>query len=92
MERKRCTACKRSFHPRPQTPRQTYCKAPACQRERRRRWQQQKRHADPDYRENQARAQRAWLERNPDSSGHAGPCEHPPQSLDLPAAPSVRWP
>jgi hypothetical protein len=48
---------------------------PACQRERRRRWQQNKRQNDPDYRDNQARAQQAWAERHPDywrtyRSGH----------------------
>ena len=40
--------------------------APACQRERRRRWQQAKRKGDPAYQDNQSRAQRAWRERNPD--------------------------
>ena len=38
----------------------------ACQRERRRRWQQAKRESDPDYRDNQTRAQHAWQKRNPD--------------------------
>jgi hypothetical protein len=33
---------------------------PECQRERRRRWKRQKRRTDPDYRDNQARAQRLW--------------------------------
>uniref|UniRef100_UPI0026318B0C hypothetical protein n=1 Tax=Accumulibacter sp. TaxID=2053492 RepID=UPI0026318B0C len=40
--------------------------AAACQRERRRRWQAAKRQSDPDYRENQKHAQKAWAERNPD--------------------------
>ena len=43
-----------------QTPEQRYCSAPACQRERRRRWQREKRRRDPDYRENQRQAQRRW--------------------------------
>jgi hypothetical protein len=34
--------------------------------ERRKRWRQKKMGADPDYRLNQSRAQRAWLDRNPD--------------------------
>ena len=34
----------------------------ACQRERRRRWQQGKRRGDGDYRANQALAQRAWAD------------------------------
>lgn len=66
MESKRCAACGESFRPRPQVPQQCFCAAPACQRERRRRWQQAKRQSDPDYRDNQARAQQAWSERHPD--------------------------
>lgn len=65
MEIKHCAACGLSFRLRPQTPRQKYCSALACQRERRRRWQQDKRRNDPDYQDNQSRAQRAWAERNP---------------------------
>lgn len=60
MESRRCACCGRLFRPRVQNPQQQFCSAPACQRERRRRWQQAKRASDPDYRENQARAQRAW--------------------------------
>ena len=66
MESKRCAACGQAFRPRPQIPQQCYCAAPACQRERRRSWQLAKRESDPDYHDNQARAQRAWRERNPD--------------------------
>ena len=66
MESKQCVGCGESFHPRSQTPKQTYCPSAACQRERRRRWQQARRQADPDYRENQTRAQAAWAERHPD--------------------------
>lgn len=66
MESKRCAACGCSFVLRSQNPSQTYCKNAACQRERRRLWQQLKRHTDTDYRENQARAHQAWLERNPE--------------------------
>lgn len=39
---------------------------PACQRERRRRWQRRKRRNDPDYRENQTRVQRSWAQRHPE--------------------------
>jgi hypothetical protein len=42
-----------------------FVRLPACQRERRRRWQATKRHNDPDYRENQKRVQQAWAERHP---------------------------
>lgn len=66
MESKCCAACDQTFRPRPQTPEQCYCSSPACQRERRRRWQQRRRQTDPEYRDNQARAQRAWGARHPD--------------------------
>jgi len=61
-ERRRCAACGELFRPCSQVPNQMYCSGSACQRERRRRWQQAKRQSDADYRENQARAQRAWAE------------------------------
>lgn len=66
METKQCAGCGQSFHPRPQTPKQTYCASATCQRERRRRWQQAQRQNDPDYRDNQSRAQDAWAARHPD--------------------------
>lgn len=66
MTIKRCAACGNEFQPRNQVQNQTFCSASECQRERRRRWQRDKLQADPDYRDNQARAQRAWMDRNPD--------------------------
>ena len=66
MTIKRCAACNCEFRPRPQVPYQTYCSLPECQRKRRTRREQKKRRTDPDYRENQSRAQQAWLEHNPD--------------------------
>lgn len=66
MGKKRCVACGALFQARPQVPSQSYCSAPTCQRERKREWQRRKLHTDPDHRENKARAQRAWGERNPD--------------------------
>lgn len=66
MEIKQCAACGQVFQPRHQTPKQTYCSTPRCQLERRRRWQLLKRQTDPDYQENQTRAQQAWGQRNPD--------------------------
>lgn len=66
MESKRCACCGKVFDPRAQTPKQTYCAFATCQRERRRRWQQARRQNDPDYRDNQARAQDAWAARHPD--------------------------
>ena len=65
MCRKRCEACDEWFTPRRNVPDQTYCSKPQCQRERRRRWQREKIKQDPDYRANQAAAQRSWRERNP---------------------------
>lgn len=66
MNSRQCAGCGQPFHPRPQTPRQAYCPEPACQRERRRHWQQARRRDDPEYRENQARAQAAWAAAHPD--------------------------
>lgn len=66
METRRCPACGRQFEPRAQSPRQHYCSDPACQRERRRRWQRERLRADPDYRDNQARAQQRWRARHPE--------------------------
>jgi len=66
MESKLCAACARRFNPRAQTPQQTYCPNPACQRERKRKWMQTKLKRDPDYARNQMEAQQAWCERNPD--------------------------
>ena len=66
MENKQCVACGKSFQPRPQVPDQTYCSAPDCQRERRKQWHRRKLQTDPDYQDNQMRAQQAWTQRNPD--------------------------
>lgn len=65
MDQMVCASCGREFPVRPQSPNQTYCSAPECQRERRRRWSKAKLKADPDYRANQLAAQRAWHARNP---------------------------
>ena len=61
MERRRCAACEQAFRPRAQSPGQLYCAQAACQRERRRRWQQSKLEGDADYRANQRQAQRVWV-------------------------------
>lgn len=66
MQIKHCAACGKSFPARTQTPRQRYCSQPDCQRARRSQWQKEKRRNDPDYAENQARAQQAWSNRNSD--------------------------
>jgi hypothetical protein len=66
MQNRRCVACGEAFRPRPQVPQQCYCAKAPCQRERRRRWQQAKRESDPDYHDNQGRAQQAWRGRHPE--------------------------
>lgn len=66
MSTKICACCGQPFEPRPQVLKQTYCSLPDCQRARRQRWQRDKMQSDPDYRENQTRNQRAWLDRHPD--------------------------
>jgi hypothetical protein len=76
----RCASCGRVFRPRPQVPTQRFCPARACQRERKRRWQQSKRSRDPDYRLNQEHAQRSWGARHPEywlvyRLGHPEYCE-----------------
>jgi len=76
METRRCAGCRRCFVPRSQTPKQRFCVSPACQRERRRRWQREKRRRDPDYQENQARAQRQWAAAHPEYWRHYR-AEHP---------------
>ena len=66
MVTKFCANCCSLFIARPQSPDQEFCSDGPCQKERRKRWRQYKMEADPDYRLNQSRAQRAWLDRNPD--------------------------
>lgn len=66
MEQKRCRACRKLFHPRAQCPGQQFCSAPACQRERKRRWQKARRATDPDYRDNDIQANHQWRRQHPD--------------------------
>lgn len=66
MQKKLCAHCGKSFLPRPQTPGQSYCSDPQCQKARRKRWVNDKRKSDFIFRDNQSRAQKAWMERNPD--------------------------
>jgi hypothetical protein len=63
---RRCIACGCAFQPCPQVLGQRFCSAPACQRERRRRWQRERLRDDADYRDNQTRAQAKWRARHPD--------------------------
>ena len=64
MEERRCAGCGEAFRPCPRVRDQTYCGKEECRRTRRRRWQRTKRQEDADYRDNQARAQRAWSAEN----------------------------
>lgn len=66
MRQVRCAACEVPFTPQKHVPHQRFCSKPACQRERRRRWQRQKRKDDADYRANQAAAQKRWRANHPD--------------------------
>jgi len=66
MEQRRCGACRKLFHPRPQSPDQQFCSGAECQRERKRRWQKARRALDADYRDNDVQANRHWR------SGHPG--------------------
>jgi len=61
---KRCCHCKRKFTPHPAVKKQRYCGSPDCQRARKNRWQEEKLATDPDYRQNQTAAQKAWRTRN----------------------------
>ena len=55
-----CLACGNAFVPLLHVPRQRYCSSEACQRARRRDWQNHRLRIDRDYRDNQARAQARW--------------------------------
>lgn len=61
-----CFCCGRSFKRYPTVLRQQYCSDSLCQKTRRRRWQKEKMASDGDYRENQSRARKEWISRNPD--------------------------
>jgi len=66
--KKVCPKCRRKFIPCPRVKDQEYCGRPKCRRAWKRKWQRQKRAEDAEYRENQARAQKAWRERHPEYS------------------------
>jgi hypothetical protein len=64
MAERQCAACGEAFRPCRRVRDQKYCGEEECRRTRRRRWQRAKRQGDADYRDNQARAQRAWSGEN----------------------------
>lgn len=65
MATKRCKACGRNFTPWPQTKNQQYCSDTACQRERRRRKQAEKRAGSPAVRASNAQYFKDWSAKNP---------------------------
>ncbi|WP_244132235.1 hypothetical protein [Burkholderia pyrrocinia] len=65
-----CAACGTPFTPFLHIPHQRFCSAKACQRARRRAWQHERLRVDPDYRENQIRAQANWRARHPNYWRH----------------------
>lgn len=60
-----CAYCGKYFVPCPTVPNQRFC-GRLCRRAKQREVQKERVTSDPDYRENQRRAQRAWQKRNPD--------------------------
>ena len=63
---KQCKACGTAFQPHPKVPGQTYCSSAECQRERRRRWLEEKRQVDADYQGNEPQKIEQWRNENPD--------------------------
>ena len=61
-----CRHCRKKFTPHSSVPNQQFCGNTECQRARKRQWQREKLDRDPDYRENQTAAQKAWLDNHPD--------------------------
>jgi len=60
-----CNACRRIHLVNPRNLNQKYCNRADCQRARKRAWQQKKRTADSDYRQNQIDCQNRWREQHP---------------------------
>ena len=63
---KQCKACGTTFQNHPKVPNQTYCSSPECQRERRRRWLEEKRQFDADYQGNEPQKIEQWRNEHPD--------------------------
>lgn len=61
-----CSSCRHVMPANPRVKNQRYCGKAACQRERKRKWQQAKMATDADYRVNQHDAQKAWSEHHHD--------------------------
>ena len=65
MDFRQCASCGTEFRTRPHVLNHLFCSDPRCQKERRRRWQYEKRKNDSDYRKEQSRIHGLWLENNP---------------------------
>lgn len=65
--RHHCIHCGQIFRADKRHNQQKYCKKAECQRARRNRWQREKREEDADYRANQKKSQRRWMD---DNSGY----------------------
>lgn len=65
MASRRCSVCGRLFVPRPQVQHQKICSSVECQRERKRRWQKDKRQRDPAYKADQREHAKAWADLHP---------------------------
>jgi hypothetical protein len=63
MNRK-CQSCGNIFKVDQRVLGQQFCSNNICQKERKRRWTKHKRKTDPDYKQNQACAQKAWMQKN----------------------------
>ena len=60
-----CIHCGKEFSPNPRVKNQRYCGDRKCQTARRASWYRKKIATDPDYRDNQKRCQKEWLNSHP---------------------------
>jgi hypothetical protein len=69
---KTCPHCGKRFLPHPAVFNQRYCGSTDCQRARKKSWQKEKLKSDPDYRENQAAAQKGGAQGTRATGEHTG--------------------
>jgi len=60
-----CKHCRNPLPSRKRNPGRLFCGRAECQRARKNQWQKKKLRDDPDYRENQKRANKQWRKKNP---------------------------
>jgi DNA repair exonuclease SbcCD ATPase subunit len=68
MASRKCPVCGNPFEPRPQVKDQKFCSTEECQRERKRRWQHEKRQTDPAYTADQREHAKKWADLHPNYS------------------------